>query len=108
MGADWEDFEDHKQFMNSDAYKPFVGGMQRVFDFATMTPVMCKCPEISPVPPIVQPLINPPQFTPFSRQMPLQKSSVEDATMHLAKFCTTEGTCSHFACGWGKVPQILT
>ena len=47
---DWKDVQDHKDFINSEAYKPFIGELAELFDFEAAPPFFCETslPPLSP------------------------------------------------------------
>ena len=50
--ADWDDVQDHKNFVNSEAYKPFTAELAEIFDFEAMPPSICKAFTSQPMVPL--------------------------------------------------------
>ena len=115
--ADWEDVQDHKDFVNSEGYKPFTGDLAEIFDFAAAPPVFCKMS----FPSLLHLLLNDPDHANFTgdsvaaREAPVteiapfnidlsstddKKSDLEDSVLKLGNFCTDSGSAG-VAVGWG-------
>ena len=120
---DWKDLQDHKEFINSEAYKPFIGDIAELFDFDVAPPFFCKSSLSS----VHHPLLNHSdhvnftgdsvapreaavtEFAPFnidSGATEDKKSDLEDSILKLGKFCTDSAGSSGVAVGWGTAHPV--
>ena len=103
MTIDWNDVEDHKNFINSEAYKPFTGDLAEIFDFEKLAPFFYHVALTSDSVATRQAPVT--EFATFSLAADASSndmSKLEDHLLKLTQRCKEKHGLVAFATGWGK------
>lgn len=102
MTIDWKDVEDHKNFINSEAYKPFTGDLAEIFDFEAQPPFFYHVALTSDSVAARQAPVT--EFATFSlaaNASSSDQSKLEDHVLKLTQTCKEKHGLVAFATGWG-------
>ncbi|ETN39677.1 uncharacterized protein HMPREF1541_05903 [Cyphellophora europaea CBS 101466] len=101
LTIDWTDVQEHKDFINSEAYKPFVALLAELFDFNIAPPFFYHVNFTSDsVPAREAPVTEFATFGISASSSQADKSKLEDNTLRLAQFVNANDKSKGSAIGW--------